>query len=200
MRQFLAFALTLLPLMAACAPAPQAANQGIRGVVTDIRSDALVVETRNSKTVEIALKPDWKVQKTSPIGIAAIQPGSFIGTAEIPQKDGRGKSLEVHVFPPGMKPGEGSRAWDLRAGSRMTNGTVGEVKVGANGRDIVVTYPNGTRNITVPPNVPIVQITDGDRSEVRSGTRIFALASGAADGSLFTNLVVIGANGAEPPM
>lgn len=85
------------------------------------------------------------------------RPGSFIGTA-MPKKDGTGKSLEVHVFPPGVKMGKGHYGWDLKKGSMMTNGTVGQVVAKKGSRHWEVSYSYGKRKITVPANVPIVQI------------------------------------------
>jgi hypothetical protein len=102
------------------------------------------------KLVTVGLSGSWTVSVMKPIGIDAIQPGSFIGTAEMPQADGTGRSLEVHIFPPGVKMGEGHYAWDLRPRSMMTNGTVGKVAAGRHGRELDVTYPSGTRHLVVP--------------------------------------------------
>ena len=66
-----------------------------------------------------------------------------------PAADGSGRSLEVHVFPPGVKIGEGHYAWNLRKGSMMTNGTVGKVTVGPKGRELQISYPTGQRRVVV---------------------------------------------------
>src|SRR5215207_7538553 len=147
-RMTIAAAAVALAAGAAGAQTP-AAPSVVRGVVT-------------------ALDAGWSVAVMKPITPDAIQPGSFIGTAEMPQKDGTGRSLEVHVFPPGVKMGEGHYGWDLRKGSMMTNGTVGTVVAGKKGsRQLEVNYSYGKRTITVPANVPIVQITGGQRSMVK---------------------------------
>ena len=135
-----------------------------------------------------------------PVDVSAIQPGSFIGTAEMPQKDGSGRSLEVHVFPPGVKAGEGHYGWDSKKGSMMTNGTVGKVTAGAKGRELQVTYPNGERKIVVPKGVPIVLFTNGDRALVKPGIPAFLIAPKSPSGGYMANGIVIGENGAKPPM
>jgi hypothetical protein len=56
------------------------------------------------------------------------------------------------------------------------------------------------RHITVPPNVPVVQITGGAREQVKVGTPVFMVVRKAPDGSLAANSVSIGENGAKPPM
>ena len=92
----------------------------------------------------------------------------------MPQKDGTGRSLEVHVFPPGVKMGEGHYGWDLQPGSMMTNGTTTTVVGGKKGsRELDVAYGTSTRHITVPAGVPVVQITGGARDLVKVGTPVF---------------------------
>ncbi|MFZ5721689.1 MAG: hypothetical protein ACOY5Y_19715 [Pseudomonadota bacterium] len=184
---------------AAYAQAPQA-PQVVRGVATDVQPDRVTVRPSSGKPVVIGLTKDWRVAVTKPIKVSEIKPGSFIGTSEMPQADGRGRSLEVHVFPPGVKIGEGHYAWDKKKGSMMTNGTVGKVTVSKNGRELEVNYGTGQRSVTVPPRIPIVQIADGERAQLRKGMPVFIIAAPAPGGGLVTNAVSIGEGGAKPPM
>ena len=185
------------------APAP-AANPPqptvVRGTVTAMTPNQLTVKTdKGSETV--ALTPTWNVAVMKAVAIDAIQPGSFIGTTEMPSKDGStGKSLEVHVFPPGVKMGAGHYGWDLKPGSMMTNGDVAKVVSGKKGsRELDVSYPSGQRHITVPANVPVVQITPGTREMLKVGVPVFMVVGKTANG-LVAGSVSIGENGAKPPM
>jgi hypothetical protein len=185
------------------APAP-AANPPqptvVRGTVTAMTPNQLTVKTdKGSETV--ALTPTWNVAVMKAVAIDAIQPGSFIGTTEMPSKDGStGKSLEVHVFPPGVKMGAGHYGWDLKPGSMMTNGDVAKVVSGKKGsRELDVSYPSGQRHITVPANVPVVQITPGTREMLKVGLPVFMVVGKTANG-LVAGSVSIGENGAKPPM
>jgi hypothetical protein len=184
---------------AAWAQAP-AAPTVVRGVVTAM--DAGSVTVKGSKGAQkVGLAPQWAVSVMKPVTPDAIKPGSFIGTAEMPQKDGTGRSLEVHVFPPGVKLGEGHYGWDLKKGSMMTNGTVGTVVAGKKGtRQLEVNYTYGKRTINVPPNVPIVQIAPGQRSQVKVGTPVFMVVQKGANGQLMAGGISIGENGKPPPM
>lgn len=198
----MAMAAAAVTLMAgqAWAQAP-AAPSVVRGTVTAMDASSLTVKGEKGGTIKVALAPSWSVAVLKPVTPDAIQPGSFIGTAEMPQKDGTGKSLEVHVFPPGVKMGEGHYAWDLRKGSMMTNGTVGKVVSGKKGtRQLEVSYSYGKRSITVPANVPIVQITGGQRSQVKPGIPVFMVVQKGAGGQLMAGSVSIGENGKKPPM
>jgi hypothetical protein len=171
-----------------------------RGVIVGVDNDTLTLKVADGSAEKIALAKDWKLSVLKPVTVDTIKPGSFIGTAEMPQKDGTGLSLEVHVFPPGVKAGEGHYDWDLKKGSKMTNGTVGKVTAAGTGRQLQVSYPNGERQITVPPNVPIVQITPGERSLAKPGTAAFLIVVKSPGGGLSSNGIAVGENGAVPPM
>lgn len=190
-----AAAACLLPL-AALAQAPQV----VRGTIEGLSGDTLSVRTDAGATEAIHLAPNWNVTVLKPVDVSAIKPGSFIGTTEMPQSNGTGRSLEVHVFPPGVKAGEGHYPWTLRKGSMMTNGTVGEVTAVPKGREITVSYPNGQRHILVPARVPIVEFTTGERSQVKPGIPTFLIIAKSPNGELVSNGVAIGENGAKPPM
>ncbi|HEY2660338.1 MAG TPA: hypothetical protein VGI79_11480 [Caulobacteraceae bacterium] len=190
--------LVSVPALAQTAPA--AGPQIVRGVITDVTADAVHVKTKDGKAVWVGLTKDWSASVMKPIAASDIQTGSFIGTAEMPQADGSGRSLEVHVFPPGVKMGEGHYGWDLKKGSMMTNGTVGKVVASKHGRELDVSYSTGTRHIVVPPKVPIVQINPGERSLIQTGVKVFLIAAPTPSGGLATNALAVGEKGKAPPM
>ena len=192
-------ALAITGAASAQTPAPPAPTV-VRGTITAMSDTQLTLKTDKGPQV-VALAPKWSVSVMKPVAIDAIQPGSFIGTSEMPSKDGStGKSLEVHVFPPGVKMGAGHYGWDLKLGSMMTNGDVAKVVSGKKGsRELDVSYPTGQRHITVPANVPVVQITPGARDLVKVGTPVFMVVGKTPNG-LVTNSVSVGENGKKPPM
>ena len=190
------------------APAPQAAPMAsaapaapatVRGSVTSLEGQTLTV-TDGAKTQVVTLTPNWSVSVLKPIAVSAIQPGSFIGTAEMPQANGTGQSLEVHVFPPGVKMGEGHYGWDSAPGAMMTNGTVNTVVTApTGGRELEVAYGSEKRRITVPDGVPVVQITGGNRAAIKPGVPVFMVVRNTPNG-LMAGAVTIGENGAKPTM
>ncbi len=189
-----------LALMAAGSAAAQAPHI-VRGVVTAMTASSLTVKGRDGKSVTVGLAPNWVVAVMKPIGADAIKPGSFIGTTEMPRANGSGRALEVHVFPPGVKMGEGHYPWDTQPGAMMTNGTVGTVKTVGAGRALDVTYPSGTRHVVVPAGIPIVQIVPGGpRSLIQPGASVFLAAAPGPGGGLTANAVSTGVGGVAPPM
>ena len=82
--------------------------------------------------------------------------------------------------------GEGHYGWDLKPGSMMTNGTVGTIVTGKKGsRELDVSYSYGQRHhITVPANVPVVQIGPGKREMVKVGVPVFMVVQKTANGMM----------------
>ncbi len=180
--------------------AAQGVQDHLRGKIVSLTADSLIVQPRHGKPQAVKLAPDWAVVVMKPVAADAIQPGSFIGTTEIERPDGVGHSLEVHVFPPGVKIGEGHYPWDLKPRSMMTNGTVGKVVAGSKGRMLEVAYPGGVRRILVPPGVPIVATAPGDRAMVKRGVAVFIPTAVGPGGGPTANRVLVGQGGAPPPM
>lgn len=195
--------LLLSAAVAAAISGPAAAQMPtiLRGSVVSAAPGQITVKPKaGGAPVAVTLTPDWNAQVTKPISVNEIKPGSFIGTAEMPKSEGVGRSLEVHVFPPGVKLGEGHYGWDLKKGSKMTNGTVGKVTTVGRSRELEVSYSTGQRKLVVPPGTPIVQITGGPRDLVKPGAKVFLVAAPKPGGGLVTNSVAVGMNGAAPPM
>jgi hypothetical protein len=194
----LSVVLAAAPLVAAAQEAAQ--PQRVRGKVASLSADTMVVKLKTGTPITIKLAPTWRVAALKTVTLDAIKPGSFIGTTTIERPDGTGRSLEVHVFPPGVKMGAGHYAWDLRPHSMMTNGDVGKVVTGPKGNTIEVSYPGGAHTVLVPPSAKIVQMGAGDRTMVKPGVSVFVIAQKQADGTLAADTVVVGEKGEPPPM
>jgi hypothetical protein len=173
---------------------------GVRGVITTLDGDTLKVHTNKGQDLDIALNKDTQVRGVTLANIADIKPGSYVGSAAIPQPDGTLKALEVHVFPPAMAgTGDGHRAFDLTKDSTMTNGSVGDL-VNSNGRTMTLNYKGGEKKIVVPDDVPIVNLTPGDRGLLKPGVKVVMFAQKAEDGALSAQAISAGVDGVTPPM
>jgi hypothetical protein len=183
---------------AARAQAPQAVR--IRATIDAVHADSLSLTTRTGDKVTVAFAPDTAINAVAPIKLEAIKPGSFIGTAAMPQADGTQRALEVHVFPESMRgTGEGYRPFDLQPQSTMTNGTVGAV-TGSVGRTLTVSYKGGEKTIVVPPNTPVVTFEPGSAALLVPGAHVIVFATQAADGKVTATRIAVGKNGLVPPM
>ncbi len=131
--------------------------------------------------MQLTLTPDAKIAAMVPADLADAGAGSFIGTAAVPQPDGRLKAQEVLIFPEAMRGvGEGHRAWDLTPDSTMTNATVEAAVTDVAGRVLTLTYKDGRQELLVPPGTPIVTLAPGDASLLKAGNHVFLGATPAA--------------------
>lgn len=192
--------ISLLGVTAAQAAEAPGMRMGVRGEITGVSADSLKVHVNSGENVVVQLTPDTKVRAVTLANIEDIKPGSYIGSAAIPQEDGTLKALEVHVFPPELAgSGDGHRPFDLTKGSSMTNGSVGDLVV-SNGRVLTVNYKGGQQKILVPEDVPIVNLTPGDRSLLKVGVKIVTFVTQSADGTLTAQSISAGKDGVKPPM
>jgi hypothetical protein len=183
----LAAGLAAAPVLALAQPAPAGrpaappAFTRYAGTVTAVAADHLTVKDKDGKTSDVPLSPTWTAVATRPVDIEAIKPGSFVATANTNIDATTGKSIELRIFEPGNKGGEGSFPMQ-QPNTTMTNATVQTVTKGAQGRELVVAYPGGTRHIIVPPDVQVIGNFPIDRDIIKPGDEISAFGVKGDDG------------------
>jgi hypothetical protein len=180
------------------AQAPQPMR--LRATIDAVDGNSLSLTTRAGEKVTVALAPDVAVAAIVPVRLEDIKPGSFVGTAAMPQPDGTSRALEVHVFPESMRgSGEGHRPFDLQPQSTMTNGTVGTV-TGSSDRTLTITYAGGKQTITVAANTPVVTYEPGSPALLVPGAHIILFGNQAPDGKVTATRISVGKDGLVPPM
>jgi hypothetical protein len=191
---------TFVALLASAAQAQNVPPARIRGTIDRVDKQMLHVKTRTGDTIDVTLRPNTSVTVIAPSRITDIAPGSYIGTAAMPQPDGSLKAMEIQVFPPSMRGvGEGHRPYDLQPQSTMTNGTVGDV-VGTEGRTLTLRYQGGEQKVVVPANAPIITYEPGNLAMLVAGAHVIITTDKAADGTLTATRVAVGKDGLTPPM
>ncbi|MFB6461417.1 hypothetical protein [Bradyrhizobium tunisiense] len=173
----------------------------VRGTIEAVNGDIMQVKSRSGEDVKLRIAPNVNVSGITRISLADIKPGSFIGATTVPGPDGGQNAVEVHVFPESMRgTGEGSRPYDLKPNSSMTNATVAESVVGNDGHTLLVKYKDGEKKVFVADNTPVVTFVPGDKSELKAGAKVIAFMKQLPDGSFETNRVSVGRDGLTPPM
>jgi hypothetical protein len=173
----------------------------VRGTIESVDGDVLSVKSRSGEDVKLHMTPDMRLVGISKISLSDIKVGSFIGTTTVPGPDGMPTAVEVHVFPEEMRgTGEGSRPYDLRPDSTMTNATVAESVVGNDGHTLLVKYKDGEKKVSVPSETPVVTYVPADKSDLKAGAKMIAFTKKLPDGSFETNRVSVGRDGLTPPM
>ena len=175
-------------------------TQRVRGTVESFDGVTLTLTDRGGRTVRATLASNFTISEVLPVELSAIQPGAYVGAAGIPQADGTIRALEVLVFPEAARgTGEGHSAWDLLPGSTMTNATVADMVVAAQGHTLKLRYRDGEKTLLVPEGVPIVTLKPGDKSLLVAGAKVIVTAQ-TRDGNVVALRVLAGRNGFAPPM
>jgi hypothetical protein len=196
-----------LPLALAQTPAPASPTLRLRATIEKVDATSLTVKERSGEVITLVRPAAMDVSEVYPLALADIKPGSYIGTAAMPQADGSQLALEVVVFPEAARgTGEGHRPWDLRPESTMTNATVADLAAAPSsvpgGQKLTLRYKDGEKTVIVPPNAPVVSFKPGKADEnmlLVPGAKVMITAQEQA-GKPTALRVIVGRNGFAPPM
>src|SRR5262249_22532026 len=153
-----------------------------------------------------SVNADSWIVKTRPIQASQIQAGDFVATANTNNADGTGTSTELRVFPPCMQLGEVS--YPLQApNTTMTNATVAPVTNVAGGRRLTApcaardanSPPAGTRTITLPASVQVIQWSRVAVTDVHAGDAGRARAPPDASGAMLADFGLDNGRGRPAP-
>lgn len=200
MRPLIAVAMVAASTLAAVAQrAPMPTR--VRGTIENVDGDTMQVKSRSGEDVKLHIAADVRVAGVTKISLTDIKVGSFVGATTVPGPGGGENAVEVHVFPESMRgTGEGSRPYDLKPNSSMTNATVSESVVGNDGHTLLVKYKDGEKKLFVSDMTPVVTFVPADKTELKAGAKVIAFMKQLPDGSFETNRVSVGRDGLTPPM
>ncbi len=182
----------------------------VRGGLEAVQGDQLTVKTREGETIEVTLKPDSRVLVVRPASLDQIKKGDYVGLTSI-DAGGKRVAIEAHIFAEELRgASEGHVPWDLiKDPNTMTNATVAEVEAVGAQHELKVNYKQGqgdqkaegSQTIYVPDDLSVVRLEKAhDRSVLAPGKTTFMVVRDEADGSRTALAVVVGEDGASPPM
>src|SRR4030081_1320304 len=199
-RPLVAVAMVVASSLYAIAQQPPSPSR-VRGTIEGVDGEVLSVKSRSGEDFKLHMAGDLRVVGIAKISLSDIKVGSFIGTTTVPGPDGGDNAIEVHVFPEDMRgTGEGSRPFDLRPNSTMTNATVAETVAGNDGHTLLIKYKDGEKKVMVAPDTPVVTYVPAEKSELKAGAKVIAFFKKLPDGSFEANRISVGLNGLTPPM
>jgi hypothetical protein len=199
-RPLFAVAMVAASSLYAIAQQPPAPSR-VRGAIEGVEGDVLAVKSRSGEDFKLRMASDMRLVGIVKISLSDIKIGSFVGATTVPGPDGSQNAVEVHVFPEEMRgTGEGSRPFDLRPNSTMTNATVAESVAGNDGHTLLVKYKDGEKKVVVTPDTPVVTYVHAEKSELKAGAKVIAFFKKLPDGSFEATRISVGLNGLTPPM
>jgi hypothetical protein len=182
----------------------------LRGTLESVESAKLTVNTREGEALDLTLNEDSRVMVVRPASIDDIKQGDYVGLTSI-DAGGKRVAISAHIFAEDLRgTAEGHGPWDLvKEPNTMTNATVAEIEEVGDQRELKVSYTQGegeqktegTQTIYVPDDLSVVKMEKAsDRSVLKPGKRAFLVVRDDAGGSRTVLAVIVGEEGATPPM
>jgi len=184
---------------------------GIIGKVQLFTGSSLEVQTP-SGVVHVDVKQPLTTYKQIPSDLSHVTSASYVGVASTEQADGKELAKQIIIFPPELSgaaegsvltnpPGatthsrmtNGSVSRPVVSHSRMTNGTVQKDSA----TTLVVQYQDGSKTISVPPNVPVVEVAP-EQVTFATGDIVYAATEKLPNGTLMTNKILLIAAAESP--
>jgi hypothetical protein len=182
----------------------------VRGTLATVEGNQLTIDTREGETLDLTLTDDTRVMVVRPASLEDIKQGDYVGLTSI-DAGGKRIAISAHIFADDLRgTAEGHVPWDLvKEPNTMTNATVAEVAEAGDQRELKVSYQEGqgeqktegSQTIYVPEDLAVVRMAKAsDRSVLQSGQTAFLVVRDAAAGSRTALAVIVGTEGATPPM
>lgn len=175
-------------------------REPVRGTVEKLAGHELVVKTRAGPVVTVLLADDLAVNGVARRSLSDVKPGEWVASTTVKGTDGRLHAIEIHLFPPGMRPTEGQRPSSLVPGGLMTNAKLVGVAEADFGRAALVGEIKHPAICVVAPDTPIVTYVAGDAGLLKPGASVTILAVKKPDGTLTAARVTAEKDGVKPPM
>ena len=184
---------------------------GVIGKVQSFAGSSLDVQTP-SGVVHVDVKQPLTTYKQIPSDLSHVTSASYVGVASTEKADGKEVAKQIIIFPAELSgAAEGSVLTDppgATTHSRMTNGSVARPAVShsrmTNGTvqkdsstTLVVQYQDGSKTISVPPNVPVVEVAP-EQVTFATGDLVYAATEKLPNGTLRTNKILLIAASASP--
>ncbi len=170
------------------------------GTIVSLDGNTVSVKSREGQDLKIELAANATFAYMKSVSVSDIKPGTPMGATVVKGADGKYVAREVHLFNPSRPiPGEGSRPWDARPDSMMTNATVTTIVKAAQGDEVTMTYKGGEQQVILPAGIPIVMAVESDRSAVVPGEYAYISVAAGADGKLTATRVQVSRDGVRPP-
>ena len=183
---------------------------GVIGKVQSFTGSALDVQTP-AGVVHVDVKQPLTTYRQIPSDLSHVTSASYVGVPSTEQADGKEVAKQVIIFPAELSgAAEGSVLTDppgATTHSRMTNGSVsrpashsrmtnGTVQKGS-GTTLVVQYQDGSKTISVPPNVPVTEVAP-EKVAFAEGDTVYAATEKLSDGTLATDKILLIIPAASP--
>jgi len=164
----------------------------VRATIVGVAGDQLTIRTKDDQELKVRLVEPLTVSARVRTDPSAIKPGSYVGAAAVPGKNGTLSGVEVFIFPEASRgAGEGHRPFDLLPDSTMTNATVADEVIAADGKTLKLTYKGGEQTIVLTPETRILTVAAGSVADLKPGSVVNLAIEKDAAGDFQTKRITV---------
>lgn len=162
----------------------QQAEVRIRGTIEKLDGQHVFLHASDGTETSIALDAKTAIFINQRSSLSAIKAGDYVASAAVKGADGKLRSKELRIFPEALRGvGDGQRPMNA-PDTLMTNAAVSEVVAAPEGQVVKVKYKNGTADLIVGPEVPIIKVVPSEPSALKPGAKVFVNATKSPDGTI----------------
>src|SRR5258706_9638981 len=177
---------------------------GVIGKVQSFTDSSVYIQTP-SGVVHVDVKQPLTTYKQIPSDLGHVTSASYVGVASTEQAHGKEVAKQIIIFPPELSgAAEGSVLTDppgATTHSRMTNGSVSRPAVShsrmtngtlqkGSGTTLIVRYQHGSKTISVPPSVPVMEVLP-EQVTLASGDTVYVATEKLPNGTLVTDKIFL---------
>lgn len=201
LRAGIALMITATSLSGGIVVAQQAPTTRVRGELSLAQPETLIIKSRSGGDVPVKIDGKTAIVGLRKIALTDLTANAFVGVAAVPGTDNEQIAVSIHVFPESSRgSNEGSRPYDLKPGSSMTNGSLAEHVKRVEDNLLVVKYKDGEKRFVVTPETSLVAFELGQQSELTSGAKVVATVEDRSDGTKYASRILVGRDGVIPAM
>jgi hypothetical protein len=182
----------------------------IRGEITQIEGNAIVLRTADGKTERLALSDDLAVFRLEQGSFTRVDFGVYVGAVGIKLdeyspivRDSLSwlhKGFELRIIDEQLRGiAAGHKKWSLTPETIIAHGWVDDIE----GRVLSIKYgptEEEETDVEIPRDVPVLKMTLGDKTLIKPGARVMAGAQRDASGKYVAVFIFAGADGVVPPL
>lgn len=174
-----------------------AQNVNVRGTVTAFDGKMISVKSRDGRDLKVDLPDTLAVSITKPLKLSDLKAGQMVAVTTI-KRPSDGATIAIDVRPLSATANASLTPYDLQPESTMTNAALEGSVQSAGGQEFMLNYKTGTVKVLVPEGTPMSQAAPGERSDIKAGETIFAVARPESDGKLTAVRVQVSKDGVKP--
>lgn len=191
-------------------PVQDAEPEHFRGQVTRVEPSAIIVRTREGKTVRMATSDATTTITLSKGSFSSVDFGTYVGAVAVRMDEYSPivrdsavwlhKGYELRIIDEQLRGiALGHKKWDLTPDSIISQGWVDDIEV----RVISIKWgptDYDETDVEVPRDVPILRMSLGDKSQINAGAHVMVGAAKGADGKYAAAYIFVGKDGIVPPL